>query len=141
MIQLLNGRHVFLHLVVFWFFLIGCTQLNGEPLKEHNVLEGRVLYESSEEPLAGIEVALFRLNKPLFSMRGWEKVGAVKTDENGYFKFEVSESGPYQIRWNPESDIIPHEFPVSDFEGKKYVEILHKDKKEKIYPWDHHKRD
>ncbi|GAA5442101.1 hypothetical protein Misp06_00262 [Microbulbifer sp. NBRC 101763] len=135
MVRQLYRKFILLKIGVFFFLLVVCAQLNGESLEDGKMLEGRILYESSKQPLVDIEVSLFKLKKPLFSMRGWEKIATVKTGKDGSFFFKINEAGPYEVRWNPEADIVPHEFPVEDFEGKKTVEILHKDKEKKVYPW------
>ena len=86
--------------------------------------------------MANLEVSLFRLRKPLFSMQGWEQVSMTSTDKDGRFAFTVSERGPYLVRWNPEGHDISHEFPVDEFEGRKSIEILHVDREQPVYPWD-----
>lgn len=116
-------------------FFLGCTQVDGESLQGSKILEGKILYESSGKPLSGVKVYLFELNKPLLTMRNWEEIASVETNENGFFTFEFNESGPYEIRWNPEQRVITHEYPVDDFDGKKHVEILHEQQEKKVYPW------
>tara|TARA_B100000768_G_C11115047_1_gene305010 strand:+ start:359 stop:757 length:399 start_codon:yes stop_codon:yes gene_type:complete len=116
-------------------FFLGCTQVDGESLQNSKILEGNILHEASGKPLSGVKVFLFKLNKPLFSMRNWEEVASVETTESGFFTFEFNESGPYEVRWNPEQLVVAHEFSIVDFDGKKHVEILHENREKKTYPW------
>lgn len=117
------------------FLLTGCSQVGFVFSEETKLLEGRILYESSKQPLADIDVYLFKLNKPLFSMQGWGEITKVKTNANGYFSFKVSRPGSYSVRWNPEGNVIAHEFLVTELGGEKIL-ILHKDRINVVFPWD-----
>ena len=108
-----------LNCLFFLFVLQGCARLSDESYEDYKILEGMILNESSKLPLVSIEVSLYKLNKPLFSMRGWEKLETVKTDNSGKFVFKITKPGPYEVRWNPELDVVSHEYPVDNFEEKK----------------------
>lgn len=129
-------RILFFALAVFPFLSVGCADVKVGSEDVDRVLEGTVLHKDGRKPMANLEVSLFRLRKPLFSMQGWEQVSMTSTDKDGRFAFTVSERGPYLVRWNPEGHDISHEFPVDEFEGRKSIEILHVDREQPVYPWD-----
>ena len=125
---------MFLKLSVVLFFF-GCAQLNSESTEVERILEGKISDESSGKPLI-VDVFLYKLRKPLFSMRGWERIAMTKTDEHGFFSFKINETGPYEVRWNPEGRVVSHEFSVAEFDGRKYIEIFHQNREKEVYPWD-----
>ena len=81
---------MFLKLSVVLFFF-GCAQLNSESTEVERILEGKISDESSGKPLV-VDVFLYKLRKPLFSMRGWERIAMTKTDEHGFFSFYLKTS-------------------------------------------------
>ena len=129
-------RVLFQAFAISFLLVAGCADVKMNSAEFDRVLEGKMLYKDTGDPYAGLEVLLFRLRKPLFSMQGWEHVSTTTTDSEGNFVFNVSERGPYWVRWNPEGYTQYQEFPVDEFDGRKSVEILHVDREKPVYPWD-----
>ena len=111
-------------------FLLGCTTA------EIRILEGRVLSESTLEPVADLDVSLSRMTRPIFTMRGWKKIATRKTDKKGRFLFETRKPGPYEVSWYTGPEYGHHYYLIREFEGKKFVELIHEDKEEIRYLWD-----
>ena len=69
-------------------------------------------------------------------MRGWKKIATRKTDKKGRFLFETRKPGPYEVSWYTGPEYGHHYYLIREFEGKKFVELIHEDKEEIRYLWD-----
>ncbi|GAA5444383.1 hypothetical protein Misp06_02569 [Microbulbifer sp. NBRC 101763] len=101
----------------------------------NKVLEGRVLTERTRSPKAGLDLYLLRLNEPVMSMQSWDRIATARSDRNGRFSFNISEAGPYELRWKHEADAVEHELHIGDFDTKKQIEVIYSNKERKVFPW------
>lgn len=101
----------------------------------NKVLEGKVLTELSRSPKVGLDLFLFSQCEPVLAIQGWDRIATARSDQNGRFLFNISEAGPYELRWKHDADVIEHEIHIGDFDNRKYIEVIYLNKERKTFPW------
>lgn len=118
-------KSYYLVLIFTFLLLYSCSQhkMKSKSLISFNAT---ILIEGSKKPLSKTKVDLYIQTKPLFSMRGWKKVSSIITNQFGEFEFIIDKSETYQVRWNPENNVLPNTYVILNFEEKYMVTIIHK---------------
>ena len=72
----------------------------------------------------------------MLSMRYWEEIDQSKTNEIGEFSFVINLKGDYKLEWNIEGNETSEKEYVKDFEGRKYIKIVHQNRFGRTPIWD-----
>ena len=87
----------------FLFFSIACS--NTVRMKKTVNVSVQVINESINKPRQGIEVRIFKIEKPIFSMWQFHELTRINTDSIGVCNFKLNK-GHYSLRFYDKEKLL-----------------------------------
>jgi 5-hydroxyisourate hydrolase-like protein (transthyretin family) len=101
-------------------FNVSCNEQDKELLKK---IEVEILDKSLNKPRTGIEVRVFKIKKPIFSMWQFHELDRVITDSLGVCSFQVNKKGQYSLRFYEGKNLLysTDDIEINDLNNNKFV--------------------